>query len=214
MKCYLVDYYVKYFGYGFRKNSVIVLENAIDDLVNNTSYSTEEKQSIINGIDSLIKKTDESAIRNIEEYNEYKLKVVVEETKNTINEYTNAVSSTTELKSYANTNKTITKADAYISGLGESAKEACAAEIAAYNKTVSAYAEKISTELQAEIATLKAFNANQNEDDCDSLFSEVNSWHNAVVYMPDGLKVRLENLMTEFENEREKYNDYSDSLWW
>lgn len=59
-------------GYGFRKNAVTTLETAIDDLVNNTSYSAEEKQAIIEGIDALLEKTDKTAVRNLEKYDEFK----------------------------------------------------------------------------------------------------------------------------------------------
>ena len=70
-KCTFVSLYLGN-GYGFRKNAVTTVENAIDDLVNSTSYSDEEKQVIIEGIDSLLDLTDETAIRNFEAYNAFK----------------------------------------------------------------------------------------------------------------------------------------------
>ena len=70
-KCIFVSLYLGN-GYGFRKNAVTTVENAIDDLVNSTSYSDEEKQAIIEGIDSLLDLTDETAIRNLEAYNAFK----------------------------------------------------------------------------------------------------------------------------------------------
>ena len=70
-KCTFVSLYLGN-GYGFRKNAVTTVENAIDDLVNSTSYSDEEKQAIIEGIDSLLDLTDETAIRNLEAYNAFK----------------------------------------------------------------------------------------------------------------------------------------------
>ena len=70
-KCCHVNLYLAN-GYGFRKNAVTKLETAIDDLVNNTSYSAEEKQAIIEGIDALLEKTDETAVRNLEKYGEFK----------------------------------------------------------------------------------------------------------------------------------------------
>lgn len=70
-KCTFVSLYLGN-GYGFRKNAVTTIETAIDDLVNNASYSDEEKQTIVEGIDALLENTDETAVRNLEAYNSFK----------------------------------------------------------------------------------------------------------------------------------------------
>ena len=70
-KCTFVSLYLGN-GYGFRKNAVTTIETAIDDIVNNASYSDEEKRAIIGGIDALLENTDETAVRNLEAYNSFK----------------------------------------------------------------------------------------------------------------------------------------------